>query len=132
VKSDVVICTAQIPGKKAPLILLKETVEKMQPGSIIIDLAASSGGNCELTRNNEVIDHGNVFIVGKSNYPSEMPADASLMLGKNILNFLKLIIDEEGNLNLNFDDDIVKGTCITRNKEVVNARVLEAINNQKK
>ncbi len=128
VKSDVIICTAQIPGKKAPVIILKETVEQMQPGSIIIDLAASSGGNCGLTRDNEVVNHNDVFIIGKSDYPSDMPTDASFMLGKNILNFLKLIIDENGNLNLNFDDDIVKGTCVTHNKEIINARVKEAMN----
>jgi len=128
VKSDVIICTAQIPGRKAPVIILKDTVDEMQPGSIIIDLAASSGGNCELTRNNEVVNHKDVFIVGKSNYPSDMPTDASFMLGKNILNFLKLIIDDNGNLNLNFEDDIVKGTCITHNKEIVHSKVIEAMN----
>lgn len=128
VKSDVIICTAQIPGRKAPLILLKETVEQMQPGSIIIDLAASSGGNCELTRNNEVVNHGDVFIVGKSNYPSDMPTDASFMLGKNIYNFLRLLIDENGNLNLNFEDVIIKGTCVTHNKEIVNERVNQTMN----
>jgi NAD(P) transhydrogenase subunit alpha len=128
VKSDVIICTAQIPGKKAPVIILKETVDQMQSGSVIIDLAASSGGNCELTKNNEVVNHKDVFIVGKSNYPSDMPTDASFMLGKNILNFLKLLIDENGNMNLNFDDDIVKGTCVTHNREIVNTRVKEAMN----
>jgi len=128
VKSDVIICTAQIPGKKAPVIILKETVKMMQSGSIIIDLAASSGGNCELTKNNEVVNHNDVFIVGKSNYPSDMPTDASFMLGKNILNFLKLLIDENGNLNLNFEDDIVKGTCVTHKKEIVHTRVKEAMN----
>ena len=128
IKSDVIICTAQIPGRKAPLILLKDSVDQMQPGSVIIDISASSGGNCELTRNNEVVNNGNVFIIGKSNYPSDMPYDASFMLGKNILNFLKLIIDENGNLNLNFQDDIVKGTCITHNKVIVHTRVKEAMN----
>ena len=125
-KSDIVICTAQIPGKKAPVLLLKETVEAMEPGSVIIDLAASTGGNCELTRNNEVIVHNQVTIVGKSDYPSDMPADASLMFGKNVINFLKLIIDDKGNLNLNFDDDIVQGTCVTHNKEIMNQRVKES------
>jgi len=98
----------------------------MEPGSVIIDLAASTGGNCELTRNNEVIVHNQVTIVGKSDYPSDMPADASLMFGKNVINFLKLIIDDKGNLNLNFDDDIVQGTCVTHNKEIMNQRVKES------
>ncbi len=127
VKSDIIICTAQIPGRKAPLIILKDTVEQMGAGSIIIDLAASSGGNCELTKDNEVVNHGDVFIIGKSNYPSDMPTDASFMLGKNIFNFLKLMIDEEGKLNLNFEDDIVKGTCVTHNKEIIHTRVLESM-----
>ncbi len=128
VKSDVIICTAQIPGRKAPVILLKNTVDQMEPGSVIIDLAASSGGNCELTRDNEIVNHKDVLIVGKSNYPSEMPTDASFMLGKNILNFLRLLIDDNGNLNLNFDDDIVKGTCVTHNKEIVHTRVKDSMN----
>jgi H+-translocating NAD(P) transhydrogenase subunit alpha len=129
-KSDIIICTAQIPGKKAPLLIVKDTVEKMEAGSVIIDLAASTGGNCELTKNNEVIVHKQVTIVGNSNYPSEMPADASLMFGKNIINFLKLIIDEEGNMNLNFEDDIVQGTCVTHNKEIVNQAIKEFFNKQ--
>jgi len=128
IKSDIVICTAQIPGKKAPVLLLKETVESMKPGSVIIDLAASTGGNCELTKNKEVIIHKQITIVGNSDYPSEMPYDASLMFGKNILNFLKLIIDKEGNLNLNFNDDIVQGTCVTHNKEIINQRIKEFFN----
>ncbi|MFA5327065.1 MAG: Re/Si-specific NAD(P)(+) transhydrogenase subunit alpha [Prolixibacteraceae bacterium] len=122
-KSNVVICTAQIPGRKAPLLLPKVAVEAMKPGSIIIDLAASSGGNCELTKDNETIVHHGVTIIGQSNYPALMPLDASRMFGKNVLNFLKLIVGEDGGLNLNFDDDIVKGTCITHQKEILNERV---------
>lgn len=125
--ADVIICTAQIPGKKAPVLLKKETVENMKPGSVIVDLAASTGGNCEITKNNEVIQHKKVTLIGKSNYPSDMPCDASSMFGKNILNFLKLIIDEEGNLNLNFEDEIVKGTCLTYKGEIVNERVKSMI-----
>jgi len=122
-KSDVTICTAQIPGRKAPVLILKETVENMKPGSVIVDLAASTGGNCELTENDKTIIHNKVKIIGNSNYASGMPVDASRMYGKNLINFLKLIIDEDGNLNLNFDDEVVKGACITHNKEVVNERV---------
>jgi len=122
-KADIVICTAQIPGRKAPILVLKETVEQMKPGSIVIDLAASSGGNCELTKDNEVIVHKGVCIVGESNYPSSMPKDASIMFGKNMLNFLKLIIGPEGEMNLNFDDDLVLGTCVTHQKEIRHERV---------
>ncbi len=126
--ADVVICTAQIPGKTAPLLIKKETVEAMKAGSIIIDLAASTGGNCELTKNEEVVDHKGVSIIGNSNYPSELPTDASRMFSKNLINFLKLIIDEEGKLNLNFEDDLVAGTCLTHQKEIVHERVKEIIN----
>jgi NAD(P) transhydrogenase subunit alpha len=129
VKSDVIICTAQIPGRKAPLLVSKATVEKMKPGAVIIDLAASSGGNCELTKNNEVVVFQNKTIIGQSNYPAVTPLDASRMFGKNVLNFLKLIIGEEGALNLNFEDEIVKGTCITHQSELYNERVKSVIEN---
>jgi H+-translocating NAD(P) transhydrogenase subunit alpha len=118
-KSNVVICTAQIPGKKAPLLIEKKTVEAMQDGSVIIDIAASTGGNCELTENGKVVLKEGVTIVGNSQYPSDMPVDASRMYGNNLINFLKLLIDEEGNLQMNFEDEIVKGTCMVHNKEIV-------------
>jgi len=127
VKSDVVICTAQIPGRKAPLLLKKETVEAMKPGSVIIDLAASTGGNCELTKDNATIVHNGVKIIGNSQFPTDMPTDASRMYGKNMINFLKLIITKEGALNLNWEDDIVKGTAVTHGKEIVHERVKAAI-----
>lgn len=127
VKSDVVICTAQIPGKKAPVLLKKETVEAMTPGSVIIDLAASTGGNCELTKNNETVVHNGVKIIGNSQLPTEMPTDASRMFGKNLINFLKLIITKDGALNLNWEDDIVKGTAVTHGKEIVHERVKSII-----
>lgn len=126
-KANVVICTAQIPGKKAPLLLPTHAVEAMKPGSVIIDLAASSGGNCELTKDNQTVMHKGVTIIGQSNYPSHKSIDASRMFGKNVLNFMKLIIDEEGKLNLNFEDEIVKGTCITHNSEIYNERVKSII-----
>lgn len=128
IKSDVIICTAQIPGKKAPLLLKKETVEAMKPGSVIIDLAASTGGNCELCKNNETVVHNGVKIIGNSALPTDMPTDASRMYGKNMINFLKLIINKEGGLNLNWEDDIVKGTAVTHAKEIVHERVKSIIN----
>lgn len=118
-KSNVIICTAQIPGKKAPLLIEKKTVEAMQDGSVIIDLAASSGGNCELTEDGKAVSKEGVTIVGNSHYPSDMPVDASRMYGNNLINFLKLLIDEEGNLVVNFEDEIVKGTCMVHDKEIV-------------
>jgi H+-translocating NAD(P) transhydrogenase subunit alpha len=128
VKSDVIICTAQIPGRRAPLLLKKETVEAMKPGSVIIDLAASTGGNCELTKDNEILVHNGVKIIGNSQFPTDMPTDASRMYGKNMINFLKLIITKEGALNLNWEDDIVKGTAVTHGKEIVHERVKSVIN----
>lgn len=126
-KSDVIICTAQIPGKKAPLLVPKETVAVMKSGSVIVDLAASTGGNCELTKNNEVYTTSNgVTIIGNSNIPSTMPADASRMYGKNIINFLKLML-KDGTMHVNTDDDIVKGTCITHKKEIISPRVKDII-----
>jgi NAD(P) transhydrogenase subunit alpha len=130
VKSDVIICTAQIPGRKAPLLVSKDTVEKMKKGAVIVDLAASTGGNCELTKNDEVVHFEGKTIIGQSNYPAQTPLDASRMFGKNVFNFLKLIIGEEGALNLNFDDDIVKGTCITNKGELYNERVKSVIENK--
>jgi NAD(P) transhydrogenase subunit alpha len=125
--SDVVICTAQIPGKKAPVLIKKATAEGMREGSVIVDLAASTGGNCELTKNGESIQHKGITIIGQSDYPSDMPFDSSAMFGKNVLNFIKLIISEEGNMNLDFEDEIVKGTCLTHEGEVVNERVKSAL-----
>jgi H+-translocating NAD(P) transhydrogenase subunit alpha len=128
IKSDVVICTAQIPGKKAPVLLKKETVEAMKPGSVIIDLAASTGGNCEVTKNDETIVLHGVKIIGNSSFPVDMPTDASKMFGKNVINFLKLMINAKGELSLNWDDDIVKGTCVTHNTEIVHERLKAMIN----
>ncbi len=127
VKSDVIICTAQIPGKKAPLLIRKETVEAMKPGSVIIDLAASTGGNCEVTVDNETVIHNGVKVIGNSQLPTDMPTDASRMFGKNMINFLKLIITKEGALNLNWEDDIVKGTAVAHNRQIVNERVKSII-----
>ncbi len=125
VKSDIVICTAQIFGRKAPVLLQKHTVEAMKAGSVVIDLAASTGGNCEVTENGKTIVHKQVKIVGNSTFPSEMPTDASRMFGKNLTNFIKILVSEEGGLNLNFEDDIVSTTCLTREGEIVNEKVKE-------
>ncbi len=128
VKSDVIICTAQIPGKKAPILLKKATVEAMKPGSVVIDIAASTGGNCEYTQDNKTVVQNGVTIIGNSFFAVDMPSDASKMFGKNVINFLKLMVTKEGALNLNWDDDIVKGTAVTHNKEIVHERVKSIIN----
>ena len=122
-KADIVITTAQIPGKKAPVLVTGAMIEKMKKGSVIIDLAAATGGNTEITKNNETILVNGVTIVGNSALPATMPADASKLYGKNVLNFLQLITGKEGQLNLNFEDDLVIGSCITRDGKVVHERV---------
>jgi NAD(P) transhydrogenase subunit alpha len=126
--ADVVIATAQIPGRKAPVLILKETISSMKPGSVIIDLAASTGGNCELTQNGKNIVVNGVNIIGKSDYPSDMPSDASKMFGCNIINLLKIMIDKEGNLALNLEDDIINGTTAVHGKEYISQRVRQMLN----
>ena len=126
-KADIVITTAQIPGKKAPVLITTKMMENMKNGSVIIDLAAATGGNTELTKNAETFSHNGVSIVGNSNLPSTMPSDASKLYGKNILNFLQLIIDKEGKINLNFEDDLVKGTCIAHDGKITNERIQSLI-----
>jgi NAD(P) transhydrogenase subunit alpha len=121
--SDVVITTAQIPGRKAPVLITKETIASMKPGAVIVDLAASTGGNSELTKDNETVVSGGVSIIGNSNLASTTPSDASKMLGNNYLNFLDLMMDEEGKINLDVEDEIVQTTCITRDGAIVNERV---------
>lgn len=122
-KADVIITTAQIPGKPAPLLITEEMLQSMRPGSVVVDLAAATGGNTAKTVNDQTIQYNGISIIGDSNLASSVPADASKMYGKNVLNFLALIITKTGELNLNFEDDIVKGTCITHNGELVNERV---------
>ncbi len=127
-KADIVITTAQIPGRKAPILITTEMIEAMKVGSIIIDIAAATGGNTELTKNDETVVHNGVSVVGNSNLPSGMPSDASKLYGKNILNFLQLVINKEGNINLNFEDDLVKGTCVAHGGVITNERVQAVIN----
>lgn len=128
-KANVVIATAQIPGKKAPVLLTEDTVKKMKPGSVVVDLAASTGGNCELTENDNIITKNDVKIIGKSTYPSDLQVSSSLMYAKNVTNFLKLMIDEENKLNLNFEDDLIQGTCVTHQGEIVSERIKNAYQN---
>jgi H+-translocating NAD(P) transhydrogenase subunit alpha len=122
-KSDIIVTTAQIPGKKAPILITKAMIEDMRAGSIIVDIASVTGGNTDLTENDRTVMHNGVAIIGNSALAATTPADASKLYAKNVLNFAKLIINKEGGLNLNFEDDIVKGTCITHGGKVVNDRV---------
>jgi NAD(P) transhydrogenase subunit alpha len=122
-KADIVISTAQIPGRRAPVLITADMIAQMKKGAVIVDLAAATGGNSELTVNNETIVHNGVTIIGNSALPASMPSDASKLYGKNVFNFLQLIIGKEGSLNLNFADDLVAGCCITHNGAVVHERM---------
>jgi NAD(P) transhydrogenase subunit alpha len=125
-RADVIITTAQLPGRKAPLLLHKKTVESLSPGAVIVDLAASSGGNCELTVAGQITHHAGITIIGKTNYPSLMPFDASRMYSNNLVNFTRLIINSEGRVGLNMDDVILRNTCITHEGKVVNEKITRA------
>ena len=122
-KTDIVITTAQIPGKKAPVLITEEMLNSMRNGSLVIDLAAATGGNTPFSKDNESVSRNGVTIIGNSSLQSTMPSDASKMYGKNVLNFLQLIITKEGTINLNWEDDLVKGCCITYDGAIVHERV---------
>jgi NAD(P) transhydrogenase subunit alpha len=116
--ADVVISTALIPGRAAPVLITPEMVQSMKPGSVIIDLAAAAGGNCPLTKADQtVVEHG-VTIVGETNLPSMVAADASALYARNVLDFLKLIVNPEGAFHLDLTDDIVAACLVTQNGEI--------------
>ncbi|MFH1265252.1 MAG: Re/Si-specific NAD(P)(+) transhydrogenase subunit alpha, partial [Planctomycetota bacterium] len=119
-ESDVVITTAAIPGKKAPTLVTTQMAARMAPGSVIVDLAAERGGNCELTKPGETVVSGGVSILGPTNLPSEVPYHASQMYAKNITTFLLHLIDE-GQLKIDLEDEITRDTLVTRGGEVVNS-----------
>ncbi len=125
-ESDVVITTAAVPGKKAPILLTAEMVRQMKPGSVVVDLAAERGGNCELTRPGETVVDGGVTILGPANLPAEIPYHASQMYAKNIATFLLNMV-KNGQLNLNVEDEIVRETLVTRDGKIANPRVAEVL-----
>ena len=122
-KADIIITTAQIPGRKAPILITQEMLNSMRKGSIIIDLAASTGGNTPLTKDNETVSYNGITIIGNSNLARMMPADASKLYGKNIINFLQLITGNDATLHLNLEDDLVKGTCIMKEGSIIHERL---------
>ncbi|MBL0335148.1 MAG: NAD(P) transhydrogenase subunit alpha [Chitinophagaceae bacterium] len=122
-KADIVITTAQIPGKKAPILITEDMLKGMRSGSVIIDIAASTGGNTPFTKDQETVMYNGVSIIGQSSLPATMPSDASKLYGKNVLNFLQLITTKEGALNLNWEDDLVKGSCICHGGAIVHERL---------
>jgi len=125
-ESDVVITTAAVPGKKAPILLTAEMVRQMKPGSVVVDLAAERGGNCELTKPGETVVDGGVTILGPANLPAEIPYHASQMYAKNIATFLLNMV-KNGQLNLNLEDEIVRDTLVTRDGKIANPRVAEIL-----
>jgi H+-translocating NAD(P) transhydrogenase subunit alpha len=118
-KVDVVITTAAVPGRRAPILVTEEAVQKMKPGSVIVDLAAETGGNCELTEPGQTVVRYDVKILGLLNIPSTMAEHASQLYARNIQSLLELMIGDEGQLSLDFDDEVIAGACITRDGEIV-------------
>ncbi|MBM2840110.1 MAG: transhydrogenase subunit alpha [Bacteroidetes bacterium] len=125
-KVNVVISTAQVFGKRAPILITEDMVKLMHPGSVIVDLAAEQGGNCALTEPGKTVVRHGVTIVGALNLPATIPMDASLMYSKNVLNLFKLLYPKPDAVP-DFNDEVVKGACITRNGEIVNDNVRAAL-----
>lgn len=124
-KVDVVVTTAQIFGKRAPVLISREMVEMMKPGSVIVDIAAEQGGNCELTKAGATVDHHGVHVIGAVNLPASLPVDASLLYSRNIFSLVQLLYPT-ADATPDFADEIVKGACITRGGEVVHQQVKAA------
>ena len=123
---DVVISTAAVPGRPAPLLIIEDGVRRMKPGSVIVDVAAETGGNCELTEPGETVVRHDVKIAGPLGLPSSMPDHASQLYAKNVQNLLELMLDE-GQLKLDFDDEVIAGACITRDGEIVHEGARRAV-----
>jgi NAD(P) transhydrogenase subunit alpha len=130
-ENDIIITTAAIPGRPAPKLITADMVRSMKPGSVIVDLAAETGGNTELTQAGKVIDVDGVRIDGTTNIPSTMPYHASQMYSRNIQSLLGLMITKEGKLNLDMNDDVIKGTVITKDGEVVHEQTKKVLEPQK-
>jgi len=122
-ESDVVITTAAIPGRQSPLLILADAVAAMKPGSVIVDLAAERGGNCELTQADETVVVHDVTILGPTNLPSEIPNHASQMFGNNMTKFLLHLAGDDGEVSLDLEDEIIQGCLVSHNGQVVNVRI---------
>jgi NAD(P) transhydrogenase subunit alpha len=118
-KVDVVITTALVPGRRAPILVTEEAVRKMKPGSVIVDLAGEQGGNCELSEPGQSVIRHDVKILAPLNVPSTMAEHASQLYARNIQALLGLMISEDGQLSLDFEDEVIAGACITRGGEIV-------------
>ena len=126
-EQDVVITTAAVPGRKAPILITAEMAEAMMPGAVIVDIAAERGGNCELTRPGETVVHQGVSIVGPVNLASKAPYHASQMYGTNVVNLLKLMVNKEGALKIDLNDEVIRETLVTHEGKVVNPRVSQLL-----
>ena len=126
-KSDLVITTALIPGRQAPILIPNDMVDGMKPGSVIIDLAAENGGNCELTKSGEIVNHNDVIIDGTLNLPSSMQVHASQLYAKNISTFV-IYMMEEGELNFDLEDEIISGAMFTHQGKITHKPTHEAVN----
>ncbi|HEX3518242.1 MAG TPA: Re/Si-specific NAD(P)(+) transhydrogenase subunit alpha [Solirubrobacteraceae bacterium] len=124
---DVVITTALVPGRPAPRLVTAEAVEGMKPGSVIVDLAGEAGGNCELTEPGQTVVRHDVKIVSPLNLPASMAEHSSQLFARNVLALLDLFVGEEGQLNVDFEDEIVKGACVVRDGEIVNPGAKAAV-----
>jgi H+-translocating NAD(P) transhydrogenase subunit alpha len=140
---DIVITTALVPGRKAPILVDREMVESMKPGSIVVDLAAESGGNCELTEPGETVEHGRVRVLGPVNLPSRLPIHASQLLSRNMMNLISHITEDaskgsenkdekDPRLNLDFEDEIISGTCIAHAGEIQHEQTRQALEESRK
>jgi len=123
---DAVITTALVPGRRAPILVTAAAVEKMKPGSVVVDLAASAGGNCELTEPGQTVERHDVKIVGALDLAAEMPDHASQLYARNVQSLLELMVTKEGQLELNWEDEILSGACITRDGEIVHEGAKQA------
>lgn len=119
-KTDIAICTALIPGKPAPVLITEDMVKGMRPGSVIVDLAVEAGGNCPLSEFDKVVVKHGVTLVGHGNVPARLAVDASTLFAKNLLNFISPLVDKESStLKFNWEDEILKGSCVTRDGQIV-------------
>ena len=125
-EQDVVIATAAVPGRKAPILITGDMLTGMAPGSVIVDLAAERGGNCELTRPGETIVHNGITLLGPLNVPSMVPQHASQMYASNIAAFVKLLV-RDGTVVIDREDEIIRETLVTHGGQVVHPRVLELV-----
>jgi len=118
-RADMIICTALIPNRRAPILITEAMVESMRPGSVIVDLAAPAGGNCVLTKPDETVTHGGVTILGPTNLPAAVPYHASQMFARNVATFIREFVTQEGQINLDMDNEVIRGTLVAHAGQVV-------------